>query len=267
MGAENLSDIVTLMESNVSDLQMKMDQLFMRPRMPYTQGAATTDFLTLDATFRPIWGAVPVPDVSAIVQNNLDIDPDDPDIKLSWDGIPFGDGFELGLGGDADGVYVEIDQTLFNDSVGVSLTNTGAVLNLILGSSTTTPGVGFGIVGTTLGLALEVGGSATTGVDLDIVGGTIEGVGVLQLFVGTSSVGLTTLGVKETTSGIALYVGGSTTSGVAWPELSDLIDTLTLSVNGEFTTTSLGAGYMIGVGVKLTLNTSTTSDTTSYVTT
>jgi hypothetical protein len=52
--AQKILEIEDLKQS-VSNLEAKVDQLFMRPRMPYTQGAASGDVLTLDSNLQPFW--------------------------------------------------------------------------------------------------------------------------------------------------------------------------------------------------------------------
>lgn len=39
----------------IAALEGKMDELYMRPRMPYSQGASTNDTLKLDSNLKPVW--------------------------------------------------------------------------------------------------------------------------------------------------------------------------------------------------------------------
>jgi len=43
------------LKQTVAMLESKVDELFMRPRMPYTQGASSGDVLTLDENLKPFW--------------------------------------------------------------------------------------------------------------------------------------------------------------------------------------------------------------------
>ena len=43
------------LKQTVSMLESKVDELFMRPRMPYTQNAVSGDVLTLDGNLIPYW--------------------------------------------------------------------------------------------------------------------------------------------------------------------------------------------------------------------
>lgn len=45
---DDLKQILTILEG-------KMDELYMRPRMPYSQGASVNDTLKLDADLKPEW--------------------------------------------------------------------------------------------------------------------------------------------------------------------------------------------------------------------
>ena len=54
--AQKLIEIEELKQT-ISMLEGKIDQLFMRPRMPYTQGASSGDVLTLDGNLIPQWSA------------------------------------------------------------------------------------------------------------------------------------------------------------------------------------------------------------------
>ena len=51
----DLQSLVDSLETRVSILEAKMDDLFMRPRMPYTTGASSADVLTLDLDLIPQW--------------------------------------------------------------------------------------------------------------------------------------------------------------------------------------------------------------------
>ena len=54
----SLQGLVDALETRVSTLEVKMDDLYMRPRMPYTQGATSGDVLELDIDLIPRWVAV-----------------------------------------------------------------------------------------------------------------------------------------------------------------------------------------------------------------
>lgn len=60
MDEQTVDALIFELENRVSVLEGKMDDLFMRPRMPYTQNAVEGDFLTLDADLTPIW-STPAP--------------------------------------------------------------------------------------------------------------------------------------------------------------------------------------------------------------
>lgn len=45
---DDVKHILTLLEG-------KMDEMYMRPRMPYSQGASTGDTLKLDVDLKPEW--------------------------------------------------------------------------------------------------------------------------------------------------------------------------------------------------------------------
>lgn len=50
----NLS-ILDELESRIVELEGKMDDLYMRPRMPYSAGASSGDILELDGVLIPQW--------------------------------------------------------------------------------------------------------------------------------------------------------------------------------------------------------------------
>jgi hypothetical protein len=43
------------LKSTLSDLEGKVDELFMRPRMPYSQNGSVNNVLQLDVDLRPFW--------------------------------------------------------------------------------------------------------------------------------------------------------------------------------------------------------------------
>lgn len=56
MNANELENIsIESLEARLSVLETKMEDLYMRPRMPYTQNANSGAVLTLDSDLIPYW--------------------------------------------------------------------------------------------------------------------------------------------------------------------------------------------------------------------
>lgn len=47
--------LINSLETRVAALEVKMDDLYMRPRMPYSQNAFSGDLLELDGNLIPQW--------------------------------------------------------------------------------------------------------------------------------------------------------------------------------------------------------------------
>jgi hypothetical protein len=52
---ERLQSMVDVMSASVGEIEVKLADLWSRPRMPYTQNASPGDYLELDSDKIPIW--------------------------------------------------------------------------------------------------------------------------------------------------------------------------------------------------------------------
>jgi hypothetical protein len=55
MDDEQIAQELARLSESIATLEGKMDELYMRPRMPYSQGAYSGDILELDSNLKPQW--------------------------------------------------------------------------------------------------------------------------------------------------------------------------------------------------------------------